>query len=236
MVSRRAGRSIIQLDVDYGLFILANDTFNFRIWIMATLVAVMSATAGVILWKMTQARQQPAYSTLIVLPEPRRIDDFALHDDHGQLFSLEQLRGHWTLMFFGFTNCPDVCPTALYELQNLKRLLEEKTDNDSEVPRVLFVSVDPERDSAEKLNQYLSYFDPEFIGVTGAHEQLQPFTRQAGIAYHIENHEAGATGYAVDHSSGILLFNPDGRLQGVFPAPHQAESMADDLLTLLEKS
>jgi protein SCO1/2 len=203
---------------------------------MAAVVAMLSATAGVTLWKMTQMRQNPVFSSLIVLPEPRIIDDFALQDDSGQLFSLEQLRGNWTLMFFGFTHCPDVCPTALYELQNLKNLLEKEADSDSVIPRIIFVSVDPERDSVEKLGQYLSYFDPGFIGVTGSHEELQPFTRQVGIAYRIEEHEAGATSYAVDHSSGILLMNPAGQLHGVFPTPHKSELMANDLLIVLETS
>lgn len=203
---------------------------------MAAVVAMLSATAGVTLWKMTQMRQNPVFSSLILLPEPRIIDDFALQDDSGQLFSLDQLRGNWTLMFFGFTHCPDVCPTALYELQNLKNLLEKEADSDLAIPRIVFVSVDPERDSAEKLGQYLSHFDPAFIGVTGRHEQLQPFTRQAGIAYRIEQHEAGATNYAVDHSSGILLMNPAGQLQGVFPTPHKSELMAHDLLIVLETS
>jgi protein SCO1/2 len=215
---------------------LSNDSFNFRIWIMAAVVAMLSATAGVTLWKMTQMRQNPVFSSLIVLPEPRIIDDFALQDASGQLFSLEQLRGNWTLMFFGFTHCPDVCPTALYELQNLKSLLEKEADSDLDIPRIVFVSVDPERDSAEKLSQYLSHFDPGFTGVTAAHEQLQPFTRQVGIAYHIEDHEAGATSYAVDHSSGILLMNPAGQLHGVFPTPHRSELMANDLLIVLETS
>jgi protein SCO1/2 len=212
---------------------LSTGSFNFRIWILTAAVAMASATAGVTLWKMTRMHQQPTFATLIVLPEPRVIDDFALQDDRGQPYTLDRLRGHWTLMFFGFTHCPDVCPTTLFELQNLKRELEQNTSA-ADIPQVVFVSVDPERDTAEKLLQYLSYFDPDFTGVTGPHERLQPFTRQAGIAYRIEEHDAGATEYAVDHSSGILLFDPDGRLHGVFPAPHQSETMTGDLLTALE--
>lgn len=234
IVSRQAGRSIIQLDTEYGLNILSTEPFNFRIWIIAAFVAMVSATAGVTLWKLTQAPRQPAYAVMTELPEPRVIDDFTLEDQDGAVFSLDQLRGSWTLMFFGFTHCPDVCPSALYELQKIKDQI--LADGATEIPRVVFVSVDPERDSPEILGQYLAHFDPEFVGITGSHEQLLPFTRQIGIAYYIEDHETGAEHYTVDHSSGIMLMNPSGQLQGVFTAPHRSELMADDLLKVLENS
>jgi protein SCO1/2 len=99
--------------------------FNLRIFVMAVLVAFLSATAGVAFWKITQARQAMPRNSLIVLPEPRVIADFALIDQLGQPFSLEQLRGSWSLIFFGFTHCPDVCPTALYELQQVRKSLQQ---------------------------------------------------------------------------------------------------------------
>jgi protein SCO1/2 len=200
---------------------------------MAVLVAFLSATSGAALWKLSQARQQPRWTSLIVLPEPRVIADFALIDYEESPFSLADLRGHWSLVFFGFTHCPDVCPTALYELQQVKNSLSEKMEEDTKAPQFLFVSVDPERDTAEILKQFLTYFDPAFIGVTGKHEQLLPLTRQVGIAYRIEDHEMGASDYGVDHSTGILLVNPQGRLHGVFPAPHLSENMVADLAEVM---
>jgi protein SCO1/2 len=171
-----------------------------------------------------------------VLPEPRVIADFALIDQAGQPFSLEQLRGSWSLIFFGFTHCPDVCPTALYELQQVRKSLQHKLDESTQMPEILFVSVDPERDTPEALRAYLSHFDPSFIGVTGKHEQLLPLTKQVGIAYRIEEHESGVTQYSVDHSTGILLTNPAGRLHGVFPAPHGADDISADLLATLAEA
>jgi len=203
---------------------------------MAVLVAFLSATAGVAFWKITQARQAAPHASLIVLPEPRVIADFALIDQRGQPFSLQQLRGNWSLIFFGFTHCPDVCPTALYELQQVRKSLEQKLDESTQMPEILFVSVDPERDTPEALRTYLSHFDPSFIGVTGEHEQLLPLTKQVGIAYRIEEHESGVTQYSVDHSTGILLTNPDGRLHGVFPAPHGAADISADLLAALAEA
>ena len=236
MVSRQAGRSIIQLDVEYGFNILSTESFNVRVWILAAVVAMLSATAGVALWKLTQMSQIPAFTTMTVLPEPRVIDEFSFTDQEGQLFSLNELRGNWTLMFFGFTHCPDVCPSTLFELQKVQEQIQQQAEDGTQTPRVVFVSIDPERDSSEKMAQYLSYFDPDFIGITGTHEQLVPFTRQIGIAYRIEDHEAGAEHYSVDHSSGIMVLNPSGQLKGVFTAPHQAEAIAEDLLKILENS
>ena len=149
MVSRQAGRSIIQLDHQYGFYILSTEALNVRVWVLAALIAMLSATAGVTLWQLTQAKQTPRFSAMTVLPEPRVIDDFALEDQRGRLFSLDDLQGNWTLMFFGFTHCPDVCPSTLYELQNVKEQIQQQADDDILTPRVVFVSIDPERDSSD---------------------------------------------------------------------------------------
>ena len=203
---------------------------------MAVLVAFLSATAGFAFWKITQARKAAPNASLIVLPEPRVIADFDLIDQASQSFSLEDLRGNWSLIFFGFTHCPDVCPTALYELQQVKIALAQEIETGQKIPQIVFASVDPERDTPEKLQAYLSHFDNSFVGVTGKHEQLLPLTRQVGIAYRIEEHESGAMQYSVDHSTGILLTDPSGRLHGVFPAPHDAADIAADLLAVLRET
>lgn len=201
---------------------------NFRLIALAVLVGALSAVGGISLWKVMQGPAQSSNAALMVLPEPRVIADFALVDGNNQPFSLENLRGHWTLMFFGFSNCPDVCPSALYDLD----LVTEKLDEQPGLQAV-FVSVDPERDTPEKLAEYVSYFNPAFIGVTGTQEQLAPLAMQLGIAYKIEEHEPGAERYDVYHSVSFLLIDPDGRLHGVFPAPHDADKMAADLLAAI---
>ena len=200
---------------------------------MGIMIAVLGATAGVSFWKLTQARNQALNSSLIVLPEPRVVEDFSLTDQHSQPFSLAELRGHWSLIFFGFTNCPDVCPGTLYDLQKVNEAIEQQLEADKPRPQILFVSVDPERDSPGKMEQYLSYFDPGFIGLTGDHVQLLPLTRQLGIAYRIEDHDPGVTQYGVDHSASILLTDREGQLFGVFPAPHDSSKISADLLTVI---
>ncbi len=207
---------------------------NFRLIALAIFVGVLSAAGGISFWKVMQGPQPSISSTLMVLPEPRVIADFALVDDEGQSFSLENLRGHWTLMFFGFTNCPDVCPSALYDLNLVNEKLDQLRGEETPTTQVVFVSVDPERDTPEKLSEYLGYFNPEFIGVTGSEAQLAPLAMQLGIAYEIEEHEPGAERYNVYHSVSFLLTDPDGHLYGVFPAPHDAEKITSDLVAAID--
>lgn len=158
-----------------------------------------------------------------MLPEPREIPGFELVDQFGRPFDNERLRGQWSLLFFGFTHCPDVCPSALYDLQ---RLSAELAEGGGPLHQVVFVSVDPERDDPDRLKDYTAYFDPDFVAVTGPHEQLLPLTRKLGIAYRIEDHAEGDQHYAVDHSASVLLMDPEGRLHGVFPAPLDVARMA----------
>ncbi len=209
---------------------------NFRLILLAVFVGAISAVAGITVWRMAaiQQQHQPSDASLMVLPEPKVVADFALVDGQGQPFSLENLRGHWSLLFFGFTNCPDVCPSALYDLNLVSEQLEASQRAGSADVQVVFVSVDPERDTPEKLSQYVSYFNPGFIGVSGSNEQLAPMTMQMGIAYRVEEHEAEAERYEVYHSASIMLMDPRGRLHGVFPAPHNAEKMAVELAQVID--
>lgn len=211
-----------------GLKILSTEPSRSSLILLTILIAGLSAVAGYSLWKVTSA-SRAQMQTLIVLPEPREIPGFTLTDQDGAPFGPEQLRGAWSLLFFGFTHCPDVCPNTLYELKNMRSTMLADDAESAERFQVVFVSVDPERDSPEKLREYVNYFDPSFLGVTGPDEEMLPLTRKLGIAYRIDEHEAGEAVYNVDHSASILLIGPEGRLRGVFPAPHDAGILADDL-------
>jgi len=210
----------------------ANRT-DIRFILLAALVALLSAAAGFSLWKLRQDGPPSMTAALRILPEPRVLADFSLLDQDGEAFSLQQLQGKWSLLFFGFTHCPDVCPSALYDLQQV-RLTAARSAEHGEGFQVIFVSVDPERDSPERLNEYVRFFDPEFLGLTGTPEQLAALAKQIGVAYRIEPHDPGSPTYMVDHSASILLTDPQGRLYGVFPAPHDAGAIAHDLLAVLD--
>lgn len=198
--------------------------------ILVALVGLLSAAGGVMLWRSLQPSEP---QSLLMLPESRVIADFKLVDHRNQPFSLADLRGEWSLLFFGFTHCPDVCPDTLFKLHEANEIVRDEWQKGSPPLRTVFVSVDPERDTPAAIARYVGYFDPEFTGVTGDHAQLLPLTMQLGIIYRIEEHASGADAYGVDHSTGILLVNPEGRLHGAFSAPHDPGKIAADVLAVM---
>lgn len=218
---------------------MASNRSDIRFILLAILVALLSAAAGASLWRLKQAEPLAAFVSLRVLPEPRVLADFSLVDHNGAPFSLDRLRGRWSLLFFGFTHCPDVCPSTLYDLQQAGRSLDgaagigagagNGTSDPARPWQVIFVSVDPERDSPARLKEYVSWFDPRFLGVTGAPEQLAPLALQIGVAFRVGEHVEGSQDYPVDHSASVFLTDPQGRLHGVFPQPHDAAAMVRDL-------
>ncbi len=215
-----------------GSITLALSPSDKRFRVLAVIIALLSTAAGISLWQLKQRGPEPALESLLVLPEPRTLAAFDLVDENGQAFTLERLRGHWSLLFFGFTHCPDICPSALYDLAQVYQ--SATTANPAGSPlQVVFVSVDPERDTPERLAEYVRYFDPDFHGATGSPAQLNALAMQIGVAFRVEPHEPGASGYSVDHSASILLTDPNGRLYGVFAAPHTTEAMARDLLAIM---
>ena len=206
-----------------------------RLAIMVLSAAVMAAAVGIVSAYVVSAQRAPALTALLLLPEPRPIAAFELVDAAGRPFSPERLQGRWSLVFFGFTHCPDVCPSALYDLDLASRQLAEAHDGSGPAHQVVFVSVDPERDAPERIAQYVAYFNPAFIGVTGAHEQLAALTAQLGIAYRVEEHAAGSERYDVVHSASVVLIDPRGRLRGAFPPPLAAPAIAQDLALLMDR-
>jgi protein SCO1/2 len=161
-------------------------------------------------------------------PEPRPLQTFDLVDHTGKHFGNKELEGNWTFMFFGYTHCPDVCPTTMTTLNSVAQRLEDQPEN----ARFVFISIDPERDSPEQLSRFVPYFNKEFIGVTGAPEDLERLTGQLGIMYAraLENTSAG--GYIMDHTASILLFDPDGHFHAVFSPPFTPEQLTRDFVKL----
>lgn len=150
----------------------------------------------------------------MMLEEPTELLEFSLTDQHGDAFGPEQLRGHWTLVFFGFSHCADICPTTMAVLAETYQALkpEEKADL-----QVVLVTVDPERDTPEQLAEYLARFDPSFLGLSGDHAALMGFASQLHSAY--EPEFEGEQNYQVTHSGNLMLINPKGGLHGYFRPP-----------------
>jgi protein SCO1 len=159
-----------------------------------------------------------------VYPEPRKISPFVLTAQDGSQFTLDRLRGKWTFAYFGYTYCPDVCPTTLAELARVQSLLNASgVDN---ATQYLFVSVDPKRDTPQHLAQYVPSFGKKLIGVTGSRAEIDELTRQVGVAYEFPE-GTDKENYPVSHSSIVALFDPDARLHAIFTAPHKAELIAE---------
>ena len=171
---------------------------------------------------------------LLRLPDPKPIADVALYDDQGEPFSLSALEGDWTLVFFGFTSCPHICPDTLYQLTEAKSRLEGELAPER-VPRILFVGVDPGRDTPEALGQYRERFGGGIEAVSGEDPQLRALAMQVGVHYVVPDHEPGAW-YNVDHTASVQLIDPQGRWAGVLSAPHDAEAIAAALARQLGES
>ena len=146
-------------------------------------------------------------------PEPREITPFELTSHNGEAFDNSSLKGQWSLVFVGYTFCPDICPTTMAELNGIYPELKAL---DSVKPiKVVFVSVDPKRDSVERLAEYVNYFNEEFIAVTGEHKALFPFVRNLGMMYAIAQ-STDNPNYLVDHSASVVLVDPEARVIGRF--------------------
>ena len=166
--------------------------------------------------------------------QARALPEFELLDHRRQKLTRASLEGHWSLMFFGYTHCPDICPISLQTLAEMMRAIDDPEVADA--LQVYFVSVDPERDPPEVLSEYVSYFDPGFNGATASLEQLTPLTRSLGIAHGLRNKADAGAAYDVDHSAAIVLINPQAEYAGLFGAPHDASAMARDMTRIVERN
>lgn len=164
----------------------------------------------------------------LYLESPKPAADFTLTGAGGQRVSLSDFRGKVVALYFGYTFCPDVCPTTMTEVSKAMRGLGKQAED----VQVIMISVDPERDTPDRLREYVTYFDPRFIGLTGTPEEIADVATMYGIFY--EKHEGtAATGYLVDHTATVTVVDREGRVRLVWPFGTTGEDMAADLKQLL---
>nr|BAL54381.1 electron transport protein SCO1/SenC [uncultured Chloroflexota bacterium] len=166
-----------------------------------------------------------------VYDPPIPAPDFTLTSGDGQVFRLSEQRGRIVLLFFGYTSCPDVCPTTLAEL---KQVFQKLSSDEQERIRVFFITVDPQRDSPERVQQYANRFHPSFIGLSGSEEVLTPVWQAYGVYREVLPAES-ASGYLVAHSARIYLVDHEGNLRLTFPFGTPSEDILFDLKILLKK-
>ena len=164
--------------------------------------------------------------------QARPLPAFELVDHRQARLTNASLGGKWSLMFFGYTHCPDICPATLQTLREMKQAIDDP--DVSEALRVYFVSVDPGRDTPQVLADYVTYFDPAFVGATAAMDQLRQLTGALGIMHEIRDRVDGNENYGVDHSGAIVLVSPEVEFTGLFSAPHNPLVMARDMTRIVE--
>ena len=195
------------------------------------IIAILATAAGVWSARLVLHKPMPEDELSATrFPVSRDVPPFELLDHNNRVFDNAALEQRWSFVFFGYTYCPDICPTTLSVLNSIAQRLQ---DVDADI-RFVMITVDPERDTPERLAEFVTYFNGDFLGVTGSDQALEQLTRPLGILYQRVQPEAGSESYLVDHTAAVFLFDPDGRYHAVFSPPLSAEKIAGDFRTMLQ--
>lgn len=173
-----------------------------RLWLLVIVVLSLFLSA-------CSSENDPQNLNALVYENAKSLSDFTLKNQHGEPVTKAQFKGQWNLVFLGYTSCPDICPLTLAKLNAVYKELE-----DDYPLQIWFVSVDPNRDTAEKRKQYIDYFNPNFLAVSGEHKDLFPVVRELGLIYAIS--DTTKADYAVDHSASVALVDDTGALRAIF--------------------
>ncbi len=201
-------------------------------WTVLSCLAFIAIVLSLFISRMNTAREltEQEYKDLgaYFIEPPRQLSGFHLISHQNMNFAIDDFKGKWSILFFGFTFCPDICPLTMKQLSNVKEELKDKAN------RINFylVSIDPDRDSPENLRTYLDNFDEEFIGLTGEIDKIYKFSTQVNAPFFpvVNSNEEN---YTVDHSGSLVLINPEGNYAGFFRAPHDQNKIIKALDSLL---
>lgn len=194
-------------------------------WVLFACVVAGLGIGAYLVWGPRSTA--PEYGVVIDSPTPA--ENFTLDATTGKPVALADFRGKPVLLYFGYTTCPDVCPTTLADLKAAMKQLGDRQDK----VQVLFVTVDPERDTVSRMAAYLKYFDPAFIGLTGPLAQIETIASHFGVIF-IKHEAATAADYLVDHTSAVLAIDSDGFVRFMFPYGATGEQMATDINKLIQ--
>jgi len=196
------------------------------LFVGATLLAGFAFGAWQMRAKPPSAPSMTVLDTATVLPSPVALPNFRLHDDGGEPFGPERLRGNWSLLFFGFANCGHVCPMTLSKLTDVVAQLES-------APRIVFLSVDPGRDTPEVLRRYVDGFGSDMVGVSGDDADIRALATALGVMYSVR---PDPEGYIVEHSQAVFVLDPEGRYTAVIADVDDVRQIAADLDTIIEEA
>lgn len=198
---------------------------------LVIVVAVSAFIAGVYVAMPTPRAPGTPEIEGLLWPDPPRLSTFSLSDADGAVFDAQRLDGHWTLLFFGFTHCPDICPGTLATLKLAYARLQAQPEFAAK-GQVVFVSVDPARDTPATLGSYVRHFNPAFLAATGTEAALTELTRQLGILH--ARIQQGDGDYTIDHTASIILIGPQRERLAVFSAPHDPASIAERVTRIID--
>lgn len=201
---------------------------------LAAVVAIVAIAGGMLLSRaLLDGTGGPTLAKATLLEPARPLPPMAFVDEQGQPFGPERLRGRWSILFFGFTHCPDVCPTTLVQLALLEKQLTDLPAGQR--PQIILMSVDPERDTPEQLAKYVKTFSPTFTGVTGvtsdSRAAMHEFALKLGVPVAITELPNG--GYTVDHSAAIFVIDPSGSMRALSSTPHNVPIIASDYRSIV---
>ena len=195
--------------------------------------AVIALSAGIWFGFESKTPVPVAQVNGTILPTGKQINEFTLKQNKHDSFTLDNLKNKWSLMFFGYTHCPDVCPTTLATLKQVHTIFEKQN---ATPPQIIFVSVDPERDLPETMAEYVRYFNEDFIGVTGEISELEKLAKNLGIYF---KKAAGSSGdinqddYLMDHTTSFVLINTEARLAAILRSVTEPVKLAEDIQTVI---
>ncbi len=205
---------------------------NSRVVGIIVVIIVILAGLGVYShFKQKNAAQANQGASETLLPSPKTLSNFTLTDDTGKPYTNDNLKGHWTILLFGFSHCGDVCPLSMTELNKMYLQLQNELPADK-LPQVAFISVDPARDTPEVLHNYVKNYNPNFTGATGDAANLNIFVKEMGV-YYAKKASQDPNVYGMDHSSQVFLFNPDGNWIGILNFPFQAAQLTKSYENLI---
>jgi protein SCO1/2 len=195
---------------------------------LVTLAAVMAVSvAGWLLWQRFGPRPGPQFG--VAVNASTAVADFRLDSTLGKPMALSDFADRYTVLYFGYTTCPDICPTTLADLGKAEQLMGAAAER----IQVIFVTVDPERDTPQRMRDYLAYFSPNFIGMSGALEETERIASQLGVIYEKRYASESATDYLMDHTATTIVLDPQRRPQLLFPYGVTGEQIASDLSALI---
>ena len=199
---------------------------NKNLFILVVIIATMFGLGASILLNQKTPVQLKSLTWFGEQAKP--LPSFNLTDHNNLLYNNQSFSGQWNLLFFGYTNCPDICPDTMQMLNTMMQQLPD--DETRQQIQITFISVDPDRDHSENLKAYVSYFNPDFKAVSGDINQIKILTDAVGILFYSEPKPEG---YDVGHSGALVLIDPESRYTGVFGSPHDAQKIAHDMNALI---